>query len=216
MQSSDIIEVPWQPGVYLRRVIVEALDSAGRPPINSGGRLKAKQQEFWDAFQNGTGSPADDPNRPDRFPLAHVRFVAADITPTADRVRRLRAAGLVRPYAYEEWHWEVPNVYDYDLVHAIPVPDTTTIEHLGDPMSLRIIDSPFYRASHMAVIHNGSAAMSVPAGHVNALTGQGRVDYVAYDDDNLLETEVRMVWQLGGLSTADAAAKTTEMIKALG
>lgn len=120
MSGADIIEIPGHPGKYARRVIVDAWQAAGSPPINDAGRLKAKQQEAWDKFQAGTGSPADDPNRPDVFPLAHVRFVALDIDPTPDRVRRLSAAGLVRPYEYEPWHWQVANVYAYPLVKEIP------------------------------------------------------------------------------------------------
>lgn len=120
MNAHDIIEVPWQPGNYARRVLVEALDRAGRPHGNSFGRLRSVQQEAYDKYRAGLGSPADDPNRPDAFPLAHVRFVAADIDPTPDRVRRLTAAGLVRPYKHEPWHWQVPNVYLYPLVDSIP------------------------------------------------------------------------------------------------
>lgn len=120
--SFEVIEIPWQPGTYARRILVEKLDRAGRPPINSAGRLKAEQQKAWDAFQAGTGSPADDPNRPDRDPLAHVRFAAADITPTPTRVAALAAEGLIRPYKHEPWHWELPNVRQYPLVDSIPAP----------------------------------------------------------------------------------------------
>lgn len=117
----DIIELPWQPGVYGRRALVDALDRAGRPWTNSVLRLKAEQQKAWDAYQNGTGSPADDPNRPDVFPLAHVRGIAADIDATAENVRRLSAVGLVRPYSYEPWHWQLPgNVRVWPLIDSIP------------------------------------------------------------------------------------------------
>lgn len=121
MSPLDIIEVPWQKGVFLRRIIVEKLDRAGRPKINSGGRLKADQQIFWDLYQMGIGSPADNPNEPNKHRLAHVRFVAADITPTPALVARLEREGLVRPYNYELWHFEVPNVYSYPLVDSIPI-----------------------------------------------------------------------------------------------
>lgn len=120
MSPHDIIELLGQPGQYARRVIVDAWLAAGAPPVNSAGRLVAEQQAAYDAWQNGTGSPADDPRRPDRDPLAHVRFVALDITPTEDRVQRLATAGLIRPYSWEPWHWEVPNVRAYDLVTEIP------------------------------------------------------------------------------------------------
>lgn len=106
----------------------------------------------------------------------------------------------------EPWHGE----HFPELDNHRNDPDPITL--LGDPMSLRIIDSPFYRAAGYRVIHNGSAAMSVVAGHVQDMILRGHVDYAPYDDDNLLETEVRMVWQLGGLSTSEAAKKTADML----
>lgn len=107
----------------------------------------------------------------------------------------------------EAWHYAIHGIF------RTP-PDEIPIEilKLGDPMSLRIIDSPFYRASNMAVIHNGAACESVPAGWVNAMTGEGKVPYVQYDDDNLLKFEVDMVWRLGGLDAQHAAEKTTQML----
>lgn len=117
----DVIEVPWQPGNYARRALVEAVERAGKLRGNSWGRLKDEQQRAWDKYQNGTGSPADDPNRPNTFPLAHVRFVAVDVDATADNVRRLLAQGLVRPYSYEPWHFQLPgSVYKWPLVESIP------------------------------------------------------------------------------------------------
>jgi len=120
MSPHDIIPIPWQPGMYARRALVDRLEAAGRPPINSAGRLKQEQRDAWNKYLNGTGSPADNPDRPDIYPLAHVRFVAADIDPTPERVAALTAAGLRRPYKYEPWHWELPNVYAYELVDSIP------------------------------------------------------------------------------------------------
>lgn len=107
-------------GNYMVRDVFNAWVTAGRPPINDAGRLYDKQKAARIAFENGTGSPADDPDRPDLYPLAHVRFAALDITPTPDRVRRLEAAGLVRPYSYEPWHWQPAWVYYYPLVYSIP------------------------------------------------------------------------------------------------
>lgn len=117
----EVIEVPWQKGMFGRRALVEALDRAGRPRINSMHRTYGQQKEFWVAYQNGTGSPADNPDRPDLFELGHVRGIAADIDATADNVRRLTAAGLVRPFSWESWHWRLPgSVQKYPLMFSIP------------------------------------------------------------------------------------------------
>lgn len=119
MSILDVIEIPGWPGRYARRFIVEMWQDAGSPPINDAGRLKHQQQAAWDASQNGTGSPADDPNRPDIFPLAHVRFVALDVPP-AYAPAMLRA-GFVRPYSYEPWHFQASgDVRRFDLVTSIP------------------------------------------------------------------------------------------------
>lgn len=135
MSALDIIEIPGHPGKYARRAFVEAWQAAGSPPINSAGRLYAEQKYFWDGWaQRLPGfNPADNPDD-EMQRLAHVRFVAGDIDPTPDRIRRLEAAGLIRPYAYEPWHWELPNVRSYAIVRSIPTtaggltPDTDTTQ----------------------------------------------------------------------------------------
>lgn len=120
MSPDDIIELPGQPGFYARRAIVDAWVRAGSPPVNSAGRLETEQQRAYDKFRAGTGAPADNPAETWR-PLAHVRFVALDINATPERVRALSAQGLVRPYSYEPWHWQLPgDVRAYPLVTSIP------------------------------------------------------------------------------------------------
>lgn len=121
MSALDVVPIPGHPGMYARRVFVEAWQAAGSPPINSAGRLYAKQKEFYDGWVNRLPgfNPADNPDDESQR-LAHVRFVAGDIDPTPDRIRRLEAAGLVRPYSYEPWHWELPNVRQYAIVRFIP------------------------------------------------------------------------------------------------
>lgn len=117
----DVIALPGvSPTKYARRFMVEKWIAAGRPPVNDAGRLYQQQLDARLAFENGTGSPADDPREPWRYPLAHTRFVAFDIDPTPARVAALTAQGLVRPFSYEPWHWTVPNVYDYPIVTSIP------------------------------------------------------------------------------------------------
>lgn len=123
MSALDIIPLPGHPGKYARRAFVEAWQEAGSPPVNSAGRLYADQKHFYDGWRAGLPgfNPADNPDD-ERQRLAHVRFVAGDIDPTPERVRRLAAAGLVRPYSYEPWHWELPNVRSYAIVRSIPRP----------------------------------------------------------------------------------------------
>ncbi|WP_341934712.1 hypothetical protein MRBLWO14_000284 [Microbacterium sp. LWO14-1.2] len=121
MSGGDIIALPGHPGKYGRRALVEAWQAAGSPPANSAGRLKAEQQYFYDGWRAGLPgfNPADNPNDESQR-LAHVRFAALDIDPTPDRIRRLEAAGLIRPYKYEPWHWELPNVRQYPIVRSLP------------------------------------------------------------------------------------------------
>lgn len=121
MSELDVIPIPGQPGKFARRAFVDAWIAAGSPPINSAGRLYALQKYFWDGWVERLPgfNPADNPDDETQR-LAHVRFVAGDIDPTPDRVRRLEAAGLIRPYDYEPWHWELPNVRRYAIVRSIP------------------------------------------------------------------------------------------------
>ena len=122
LDPNDIIEMPGQPGKYGRRVLVEALVRAGSPWITSLGRLYAEQKHFYDGWVARLPgfNPADNPDDESQQ-LAHVRFVAADIDPTPERVRRLTAAGLVRPFDYEPWHWTVPgDARRFAIVTRIP------------------------------------------------------------------------------------------------
>lgn len=119
MDPMDIVRIPGT-GMYTRRVVYDKWVQAGSPSINDAGRLYAEQLAARLAYENGTGSPADDPRYPNSYPLAHVRFAALDIDPTPSRVAALAAAGFVRPYSYEPWHWQLPNIYAYPLVEYIP------------------------------------------------------------------------------------------------
>lgn len=121
MSPLDIIPIPGHTGMYARRAFVTAWQAAGSPPLNSAGRLHALQKYYYDGWRKRLPgfNPADNPDDETQR-LAHVRFVAGDIDPTPDRIRRLEAAGLVRPYDYEPWHWELPNVRQYSIVRSIP------------------------------------------------------------------------------------------------
>lgn len=114
----DIVQIPGYPGLFTRRVVVEMWQRAGSPPINDAGRLYSTQKAAWVAYQNGTGSPADNPDRPDIYPLAHVRFAALDVVNSARGA--MTAAGFEYPYSYEPWHAQLPNIYAYPLVDSIP------------------------------------------------------------------------------------------------
>lgn len=134
MSAHDIIELPGQPGMYGRRALVEAWQAAGSPPVNKdgAGRLYDVQKYFWDGWADRVPgfAPADNPDDETQR-LAHVRFVALDITPTPARVAALAAAGLISPYRYETWHWELPNVRQYEIVRSIPTnPDDTQEEDM--------------------------------------------------------------------------------------
>lgn len=189
--------------------------------INEAGRSREKADENyrkWLAYQKGG------PWAPYALPAdksVHVPGMAADsddwYDPAAaavwrDNGWRQTARYPSNPKKDEPWHGEYFAHLDNHL-NDTHTPDPIAL--LGDTMGLRIIDSPFYRAAGYRVIHNGSAAMSVPAGHVQEMITLGRVDYATYEDNNLLETEVRMVWQLGGYAADAAAAKTAAMLKAL-
>ncbi|MCZ4301273.1 hypothetical protein [Microbacterium oxydans] len=121
MSALDVVQIPGRPGLYARRAVVNAWEAAGSPPINSAGRLYAEQKRLYDGWRDRKPgfNPADNPDDETQR-LAHVRFVALDIDPSPARVRALQAAGLVRPYSYEPWHWELPNVRQYPIVRSLP------------------------------------------------------------------------------------------------
>lgn len=121
MSPLDVIPLPGYPGMFGRRRLAEAWQKAGSPHPNSAGRLYGEQKRLFDGFRDGLPgfAPADNPDDESQR-LAHVRFVALDIDPTPERIKRLSAAGLYRPYAYEPWHWELPNVRDYAIVRSLP------------------------------------------------------------------------------------------------
>lgn len=137
MSPLDIIELPGQPGKFGRRILVEAWQAAGSPPVsnNGAGRLYGVQKYFWDGWAERLPgfNPADNPDDESQR-LAHVRFVALDIDPTPERVRRLAAAGLIRPYSYEPWHWELPNVRRYAIVRELPATPQPTPLNREDHM----------------------------------------------------------------------------------
>ncbi|MDR7113877.1 hypothetical protein J2X03_003779 [Microbacterium trichothecenolyticum] len=128
MSADDIIALPGQPGKHARRAVVEAWQAAGSPRVNSAGRLYGEQKRLYDGWARRLSgfSPADNPDAP-WLPLAHVRFVALDIDPTPARIAALTRAGLVRPYSYEPWHWQLPgDVRRFALVTAIPASANAT------------------------------------------------------------------------------------------
>lgn len=117
---------------YARLVVALAWHAAGRPPINEAWRDYGRQLAFRIAYENGTGSPADDPRNPGSYVLGHVRGIALDIDPTPGRIQALSAAGLVRPFPWESWHWAVSNPYDYGLVYTLP-PNVRSLDEITNP-----------------------------------------------------------------------------------
>lgn len=134
MNALDVVKLPGTE-FWARRLVVDAWIAAGSPPVNSAGRLHGEQLQFWHDYLYNGGAGADNPDDPNQD-LGHVRFVALDITPTPARVRALEAAGLIRPYPWEPWHWAVPNVKQYDLVTELPKEwsDMATKQEIKDAM----------------------------------------------------------------------------------
>ncbi|WP_449408363.1 hypothetical protein [Microbacterium maritypicum] len=127
MSALDVIPLPGQPGKHARRVLVDAWRDAGSPPVTSAGRLYAEQKRLYDGWRAGKPgfNPADNPDDESQR-LAHVRFGALDIDPTPDRIRRLSGVGLIRPYSYEPWHWELPSIRNYGIVRSLPAAGGST------------------------------------------------------------------------------------------
>lgn len=143
MSALDIVRLPGYASMWARRIVVEKWQAAGSPPVNSAGRLYAAQKYLYDGWRAGRPgfNPADNPDDESQR-LAHVRFVALDITPTNERIRRLTNAGFIRPYSREPWHFELPNVYSYPIVRTLPAGGGLTPiyeEEEEDPMEPKIV-----------------------------------------------------------------------------
>lgn len=156
-------------GHYMVRDVYEAWNAAGRPPINSGGRLYGEQKYLYDSWKEGRPGffPADNPDRPDLYPLGHVRFAALDIDATPERVRRLSEAGLIRPFPWESWHWAPRNIYDYPLVYAIP-PGVANLDVTDFPGTVTVIDEGDDTMRHLYTKDNGGNLWTL----VNVGTGE--------------------------------------------
>lgn len=173
MSALDVIELPGSPGKWARRAAVDAWVEAGSPPVNSAGRLHGEQKELYDGWLNRLPgySPADNPDDETQR-LAHVRFVGLDITPTPERVRRLAAAGLVRPYSYEPWHWELPNVRSYAIVLDLPGSGSTATPQKGTVMAEAIV------SVNKQVIHLRGGGRSVFANERDYNTFRDQVTFL--------------------------------------
>lgn len=179
MSTLDVIPIPGHPGMYARRAFVTAWQAAGSPRLNSAGRLYSLQKHFYDGWRAGKPgfNPADNPDEESQR-LAHVRFVAGDIDPTPDRIRRLTAAGLIRPYPYEPWHWELPNVRRYAIVRSIPAaggataPAPTPSEE-DDMLMIRVHAA---NVAHFCALGNGVLRHFVPSDPVEWIKNVSRVD----------------------------------------
>lgn len=219
----DIIEIPGYPGLYARRIVVEMWQAAGSPPINDAGRLFAQQLEARLKYENGTGSPADDPRRPDRYPLAHVRFAALDVATWA-RGAMIRA-GFEYPYDYEPWHGQLPNIYSYPLVTSLP----STAAIAATPVR------PSERNPDMPIFIKHTTTISWPNGFTNSYS-QAEYDVIQWvaNGENkpgeqwMVDVYVNAAWAAARrlddilkaddppapvLSAGEVAAKVAELLK---
>ena len=123
----SLVPIPWQPSLMVHSDLLARLRAVGaimgRPPYlfgpNSAWRSYAQQKALWDAYQNGTGNIASNPDTGNR---THMRGVAADLLDTSLAMQRACVrAGLQRDPA-EAWHWQLPNWRDYPIIKELPPP----------------------------------------------------------------------------------------------
>lgn len=123
-----LVPIPWEPGLYTHPDMLKRLRaieaSLGRVPYlfgeNSAWRSYAQQKAMWDAYQNGTGNVASDPDTGNR---THMRGVAVDLQDTSLAMQRACVrAGLQRD-PNENWHWQLPDWADYPIIRELPEPD---------------------------------------------------------------------------------------------
>lgn len=123
-----LVPIPWQPELFIHRDMLARLQAVkadmGRDPLlygeNSAWRSYAQQKALWDAYQNGTGNPASNPDTGNR---THMRGVAADLRDTSLAMQRaLQRAGLQRD-PVEAWHWQLPNWREYPIVNELLKPE---------------------------------------------------------------------------------------------
>ncbi|UXO93842.1 D-alanyl-D-alanine carboxypeptidase [Pseudanabaena phage Pan2] len=121
----SLVPIPWEPGLYIHPDMLKRLRaieaSLGRVPYlfgeNSAWRSYAQQKAMWDAYQNGTGNVASNPDTGNR---THMRGVAVDLQDTSLAMQRACVrAGLQRD-PNENWHWQLPNWADYPIILELP------------------------------------------------------------------------------------------------
>lgn len=116
---SDLVQIPWQTYYWLRPQTLDLLDQASdrlgerlylyaddpRGHL-SGWRSYSQQNTVYQAWLNGTGPVA---SNPDTGPRYHMRGAAFDLVRTdATAQAACRAVGLIRDIS-EGWHWNHPN-----------------------------------------------------------------------------------------------------------
>lgn len=124
----SLVPVPWQPHLMVHKDLLVKLEAVrsimGRPPMlygkNSSWRSYAQQKALWDAYQNGTGNVASNPDTGNR---THMRGVASDLLDYSAAMQRACVrVGLQRDYA-EVWHWQLRNWRDYPIIEELPEPE---------------------------------------------------------------------------------------------
>ncbi|WP_336647515.1 hypothetical protein [Microbacterium sp. MMO-10] len=191
MSPDDVVPLGKTP-YFARRAVAEAWAAAGYPPINSATRLYSEQKKLFDGWQAGWAgySPADNPDDTSQA-LAHVRGVALDITATDSRVEALSAAGLVRPYSYEPWHWQLPgDVRRFPLITAFPnTPAAPAVERSEEDTMARLIrntDGTIFLADEYGVVDprkllDAGAGLSETVGALDTTLGAKQLSNREFD-----------------------------------
>lgn len=152
MNPYEVVSIPGHPNMFVRRVARDAWERAGSPGLRSAGRLYDAQKALFVGWANRLPgfSPADNPDNTS-LRLAHVRFIAFDVVPpyTVTQRAAMLDAGFVAPYSYEPWHFEVPGVYNYEIVKSIP--STSSLETVL--IESREVMETVVRAPNKTIVH---------------------------------------------------------------
>lgn len=115
--------------------------AAGSPIIEEAGRYEERQQYLYDGWKAGKPgfNPADNPKSTTQE-LAHVRFIAVDLTYKKD-IHRMKSVGWVFPFSWEWWHARLPDPFNYPLIRQASGGNTTPLRKRSEMHLLRITDN---------------------------------------------------------------------------
>lgn len=141
------------------------------------------------AYLSGRGPEAPLALHPDDS--WHCRGLAVD-TDDDQAVRAMPDHGWKFIVDSEVWHAQYyPGADQHFGRRRIAAPAIQEV----DVSALRVISSPYYRASGNQVVHNGMVARSIPDA-VALVLREGGISSKDYDEDYELDTELREVWEL--------------------